>query len=109
MGYYINPINGVEKEKWLDTYGEVVQEDVINTFTFAEENPKILPVCLIDNGLFTAAGIAYDKRELEVFLNPEDTRQKQWFLVNLEYLTNSTNGGLMGEELKNFLEALERS
>lgn len=34
-------------------------------------------VCVIDNGFFAAAGYAFSKEEMEVFLTP-DNRNKQW-------------------------------
>lgn len=34
-------------------------------------------VCVIDNGMFEAAGYAYDENEMRVFKSP-DGRSKQW-------------------------------
>lgn len=39
-----------------------------------------MAVCLVDNGAFTAAGVAYSSGELEVFAR-EDGRFKQWYMV----------------------------
>jgi len=46
-----------------------------------------LPVCFVDNGPFTAAGIAFDSNELAAFANPSDHRPKLWFIVPIDKLT----------------------
>lgn len=45
-----------------------------------------LPVVLVDNGLFFAAGIAFDKKEYEIFTSPKDNRPKECFIVPIEKL-----------------------
>ena len=76
MGYYINPYDGRTKEQWLaDEAREVPQSELTHT---ADE----LPVVLIDNGMFTAAGIAYCPDELAVFVDPKDRRPKRYFMVS---------------------------
>jgi hypothetical protein len=80
MGCYVNTEDG-NKERWLEKNGIVVLppiklEDLPDTHLF---------VCLVDNGPFTAAGIAYDKDELDVFTRP-DGRQRVWFMVSKEKL-----------------------
>ena len=64
------------KEVWLAQNGEQLPgvpkwEDVPS---------GMLPVCLMNNGPFTAAGIAYSQRELEEFSRADDPRPKVWFL-----------------------------
>jgi hypothetical protein len=44
-----------------------------------------LPVCLVDNGFFTAAGVGYCQSEVEAFQYP-DGRPKKWFMVSRENL-----------------------
>ena len=73
MGYYINPKDST-KERWLATYGELTIFP-----TFDSKSGKI-PVCLVDNGAFTAAGICYCQEELDAFTEP-DGRYKVWYLV----------------------------
>ncbi len=37
-------------------------------------------VCVIDNGIFGAAGYIYNEGEFRVFADPTDTRLKKWFI-----------------------------
>lgn len=94
MGYYINPTDGLTKEEWLMKFGErkdgVVQQEV-DTWNEIPEN--CLAVCLVDNGPFTAAAIAYKESEFEVFKdNTNDDRPKTWFLVEKEMLEEFLEG-----------------
>lgn len=76
MGKYINPPD-TTKEAWLAANGKAVT--VAQARAASSSGGK--PVCLVHNGAFTAAGIAYDAREFEAFCGPHDTRPKQWYLV----------------------------
>jgi hypothetical protein len=69
MGIYVNPRDGLTKEAWLAMHGD-------RTLGPCEITAEHLPVCLVDNGLFTAAGVAYTPRELEAFQQPDDLRPK---------------------------------
>lgn len=74
MGIYINPPKET-KESYLERKGELT------------ETPQSLPgegrvaVCLVNNGAFTAAGIAFNERELRAFQEPGDYRPRSWYLV----------------------------
>lgn len=75
MGYYINPSDGSTKEQFLAKYGRKVGiEEVAITDTD-------LPVCLVDNGEFTAAGIMWCPQEVTAFTRPLDRRSKRFFMV----------------------------
>lgn len=76
MGYYINPKN-MSKEEWLKQNGTMVEPNHAKAHTAGDK----LVVCLVDNGMFTAAGIAYDDRERDAFFYP-DGRPKMWYLVD---------------------------
>lgn len=80
MGYYINP-QDCTKEVYLELHGQRLSEPPTK-WDFSSDS---LPVCLADNGLFTAAGIAYDTRELEDWVRP-DGRPKSWYAVSREAL-----------------------
>lgn len=73
MGYYINP-KGMSKEEWLAKHGRAVLE------TEAKLTDDELPVILVDNGPFRAAGIAYCEDELKAFLRPSDFRPRAVYM-----------------------------
>lgn len=79
MGYYVNPAN-MTKEDWLLKNGK----RVIGAPTKNIENDHVA-VCLVNNGPFSAAGIAYCQEELEAFKYP-DGRMKDWFYVPIEMI-----------------------
>lgn len=80
MGCYVNP--AIEtKEQFLEKNG--IQ--VLN-IKWEDVPSDCLPVVLIDNGPFTAAGVAYSKRELEAFTDPRDTRHKKIYIVEIATL-----------------------
>ena len=83
MGFYINPQEGFPKELFLVEYGKPISQPS-EDFDFVGSDS--LPVCWVDNGGFTAAGICYSKRELAAFTAPGDNRPKQWFLVKKRHL-----------------------
>lgn len=93
MGFYINP-PAAAKEEFLLTEGKQLSVEEVKKFDF---NRPELPVCLVDNGWMTAAGIAYDARERDVFVRP-DGRPKVWFAVPREkllpYLPKEMGGGI---------------
>lgn len=76
MGYYINPKQQT-KEEFLAACGRLLELADVRAFDFDQGE---LPVCLVDNGVFTAAAIAYDARERDYFLR-EDHRPKTWYAV----------------------------
>ena len=80
MGAYLNPAT-TTKERWLVDNAIAVKEPPQNI----DELPGCLPVCLVDNGQFYAAGIAYDEQELEEFKRP-DGRRKFWFWAEIDQL-----------------------
>ena len=83
MGYYINPPD-MTKEDFLKEHGILVKEsdvmeaDLVNDF----------PVVLIDNGLFTAAGILYDDAERQYWYESckNDVRFHLFYLVEKKHL-----------------------
>lgn len=87
MGIYVNPAKK-DKEAWLQVNGEEVSEQTAvewvkdGTIDFTTK----MPVVLVDNGPFTAAGVAYDPGEFEVFTAEDDLRPKKYFVVAVEEL-----------------------
>jgi hypothetical protein len=85
MGAYVNPSNE-SKEVFLKREGKIVSS------VRWEDLPKnVLPVVLMNNGFFTAAGIAFSKRELEAFTRPDDFRLRTFFLVSIDKLLEVSN------------------
>lgn len=76
MGYYINEnskgefIGTVDKEKKLIEDGAVIIQE-------PKEWIEGL-VCVVKNGLFDAAGYAYNEFEMHCFKDPSDVRRKIW-------------------------------
>lgn len=89
MGMYINPID-MSKEQWLGEHGFMIpQSEAPYALT-----DKTMPVCHVDNGAFTAAGIGFCKEEIEAFSQPDDRRPKQWFVVHRDDLKPFLTGPL---------------
>lgn len=91
MGCYIEPEDG-DKVAWLLENAEKFGTDRIapEPERVDQFGDDLRPVCLIDNGMFYAAGIAYNDRELEAFTYP-DPRRKFWFWVKLDKLKTVSN------------------
>jgi hypothetical protein len=88
---YINPTNCQSKEDWLAQYGEPTTErNAITNYNANKEDGKI-PVCLLDNVVFSAAGVGFSLNETEAFAYP-DGRKKTWFLVNISDLVKESSG-----------------
>jgi hypothetical protein len=80
MGYYIDP-KDMSKEAFLSKHGTFISGAPKN-FDFSGAT---LPVCWVDNGPFTAAGICPHQGEVDAFAYP-DARHKRWFEVPKEAL-----------------------
>jgi len=81
MGCYVNP-DVFSKEAWLFANGRQIISGIPNSmaeFQDTDGTDNYL-VCLVDNGLFSAAAICYSDREIRVFRSP-DGRPKRWFVV----------------------------
>lgn len=82
MGLYINPKN-MSKEDWLRQHGQVILDEKrgISLPPPSHIEGDNVAVCLVDNGGFTAAGVAYSADELASFAHPDDRRPKVWLWV----------------------------
>lgn len=81
MGCYVNP-HGESKEAWLNRHGRAVLDPPPYWGNLPGDQ---LPVCLVDTGHHTAAGVAFSKREYLHMLQP-DGRPKVWYLVKIDDL-----------------------
>jgi hypothetical protein len=79
MGCYISPKEETA-ESFLAREGSVISVDQ------ARIASDELPVCLVDNGAFSAAGICFDRHELARFSNVADPRPKLWYMVSIARL-----------------------
>lgn len=81
MGIYINPPDR-EKEAFLFEHGNPVFEP-----SWPPPADCVL-VCLVDNGAFSAAGVAYNEREFQAFMSPDSgpQRPRLWYYVYVESL-----------------------
>ena len=90
MGCYINPPD-MTKEQWLEENASELPPppDSLEKFIDKYESGKqpFYIVCLVDNGYFTAAAVAFDKDELMAFANTTDLRPKKWYVATYEALT----------------------
>ncbi|HET6887744.1 MAG TPA: hypothetical protein VFH87_07450 [Candidatus Udaeobacter sp.] len=75
MGYYVElPLPREKAEQLVRLYGA---ELVLSPEDFNFKGDDAL-ICVVENGLFDAAGIAYSPHERDEFNDPEDTREKVW-------------------------------
>jgi hypothetical protein len=88
MGIYINP-QGMTKEQWLEKNGILADEVFLNEITektFHKNFGSLLPICLVDNGPFTAANVGYKIQEIKWWFHKDDLRPKKFYIVCIEDL-----------------------
>jgi hypothetical protein len=83
MGFYVDPLDE-SKESFLKREGALAPYN--QKISWASVPKGFVPVVLLDNGRFTAAGIAYCERELDAFTGPNDRRPRTIYLVKTEKL-----------------------
>lgn len=80
MGYYIEtPGQSILKARYLQQHHNAE----LASPSWPPPEGKVL-VCVVQNGLFDAAAIAYDKEEMHAFDRPSDMRPKTWLLLPRE-------------------------
>lgn len=79
MGYYIETDSATNKAAWLVANAR----GVIMPGPVPAPTPDIIPVVVMHNGYFEAAGIAFNAKELASFAHP-DGRHKEYLLVPRE-------------------------
>ena len=94
MGMYVNPSNE-EKETFLNREGMLVSKNI----SWKDVSKGYLPVVLMNNGPFTAAGVAYNESELTAFTGINDLRPRQIFMVKIEKLIP-----VVGAELERYVK-----
>jgi len=83
MGFYVNPAKET-KTSFLAREGISVPD--IFQLTWESVSQGFLPVVLLLNGTFAAAGIAYCEKELQAFTKLDDHRPRRIFMVKIETL-----------------------
>ena len=81
MGYYLQtPGRNHEKAVALvKKYGGRQIDEPPNSLSELPEETAL--VCVVDNGPFEAAGLAYSDEELQAFAYP-DNRPRRWIVLN---------------------------
>ena len=79
MGYYIQvPNNKGKAQQIVELYGGRI---ALSPPSFEDITPGEAIICVIDNGLFEAAGFAFDQDELIAF-SYHDGRPRDWVVMN---------------------------
>lgn len=86
MGAYVN-VEGEDKVVWLRREGKPVSRSI----KFEDIPADSLLVVVLDNVLFTAAGICYSKSEFDAFTDPSDERIRGFYVVSKEKLYANSN------------------
>lgn len=97
MGLYVNPARQ-SKESWLQEHARTVHRN--GDEVIGERHAEILaqgrvPLVLVDNGIFTALGVLYSRREAEGFARA-DGRPKVFATVDRSALASEDSG--VGED-----------
>ena len=82
MGYYINPKNKTKEEWLLKNAQELTKKEAF--YSIADN--KIAILVWINNGPFTACGIAFSEDEFLAFTMESDHRPKKFFVIEREKL-----------------------
>lgn len=88
MGIYINPTKQKTPRDKLDLIractGEVSKEDFLSHVPGLN---NIFGVCVVENPMFNAAGVAYSPGEAEVFADTgRDPRPRSYFLLTVDQI-----------------------
>lgn len=92
MGRYLNlpGMGATRKAKFLqDNHAAIVisrneTKDVVN-------DPEKAVVCVVENGMFEAAGFMYSERELEEFLNDTSGRPMTFLSMDKKFVEENAN------------------
>lgn len=82
MGYYIDTEQSHGKASFIAQTLNGVIVDQATAFDAVNAGEGVIVV--VNNGLFEAAGFAYDVKEFEAFTEPNDTRSKEFVILDRE-------------------------
>lgn len=81
MGYYIELPSNINKAgQLIRDHNAIVRSGRPVTITDLADG-KVL-VCVVQNGMFDAAGIVFSDDELEAFSQPTDPRPRTWLAMD---------------------------
>ena len=79
MGFYIEvPKNKDKAQQIVELYGGQI---VLSPPSFEDITPNDAIICVVDNGIYEAAGFAFDQEELLRFSIP-DGRLRMWVIMD---------------------------
>ena len=79
MGFYIEgPTFGKGVNLTINHGATQVPKPLV----FAEVAKDAALICVVDNGMFEAAGFCFDESEFEAFTSPTDYRPKTWYIMD---------------------------
>jgi len=78
MGYYIETPQPRNKAAWLVANHKAI---VIPAPIYL--SPPLTTICVVENGMFDAAAIAYDQSEFDAFVRP-DGRPRTWLAMSTD-------------------------
>lgn len=78
MGYYIEGPSKGKVEYIIKNWKAV---EIPQPGTFSSILPQHGLICVVDNGLFEAAGFCFDAQEFDAFTRPDDYRPKTWLIM----------------------------
>lgn len=92
MGYYIEVPTNTEKAAYLhqNEGAQIValEDPILKVFrpipSLTEIPDDQALICVVENGLFDAAGVCYSRSEREAFADPTDPRLKTWLIMDRE-------------------------
>jgi hypothetical protein len=99
MGLYINP-TAMSKEAWINDHAVALPGPPDQATYEALRREGKVPVSLVDNGNFTAIGVAFDYREMQCMSSPNDTRPQAYFSVEISKL--DMQAGIQPRDLIDF-------
>jgi len=99
MGLYISP-PGVTKEEFLRFNAARVTPEIVKGFKF---DSLELPICLMDNGHFTALAVGFDKQETLRWFYHDDPRPKQFYLIHKAVLGQPALSGITEDEYQAYI------
>lgn len=92
MGLYMEVASSTGKAEQIKNLDHRVKSVPMHLVSFKECPKGFLPVCVVNNVFFEAAGVAYDEEEFNEFNHYLDVRPKQWLYVPIEVIRKHAPG-----------------